>query len=182
MFSCCFRKPTVQVQPKLRKSQEIATVDTNDDIIYMRLYDQEAYELDMQRVQTWVFDKNMVCTHGKDAEHRSYVDQPMSQLPLADKLGFWEHVVDDGFNNIEIKHTLLYRNELVYVETKTLYYTTEVKEIYGCMLILIPYKPKEEYKRTSLTIPSDTSPLKESGLSFKAADYVPNQSQYTPRN
>jgi hypothetical protein len=86
---------------------------------------------------------------------------------LADKLGFWEHVVDDGFKNIEIKHTLLYRNELVYVETKTLYYTTEVKEIYGCMLILIPYKPKEEYKRTSLTIPPDTTLLKESGLSFK---------------
>jgi hypothetical protein len=101
------------------------------------------YELNMSRFQIWIFDVNNICIHG------SY-DVLMKQNPLEYYLGknveelkfrepnMWKWAVKYATNLHQIKTSILYCGEMMYIEIKPLLYNCT--ELYGSLIILIPYK------------------------------------------
>lgn len=133
-----------------RKKSNLAMA--TDDIVYIKIYEQAKYKLDVSRLQIWVFDKNLVVLQANvdpmlnkhPLEH--YLGRSFKDFRDEDQYSFWWKILKDCINNgNSIKHTMIFHKEMVFVETKPMFNEGnegndgEPKTIIGCMLIIIPY-------------------------------------------
>jgi hypothetical protein len=102
------------------------------------------YELNMDRIEIWVFDKDLKCIHGTHKDENKYgleyylgrhIDELEDVMCLKLKI-----IVMNSLRMKDMRSTMEINEELVYIETRTLYYNTKVKNVYGCMIIIIPYQ------------------------------------------
>ena len=145
LFCCISQSQTNSKAPRI--SQEITTVDTRQDMVYMRIYETHKYELDMKLVKTWMFDTKLTCLFGKDETDTVYAGKSLMDMPMFENYIYWENILCSTLDDHATKQTIIFKNEMVYVETKPLYYSTDITEIYGVMLIIIPYRPKKEFQQ-----------------------------------
>jgi hypothetical protein len=101
------------------------------------------YELDMNRFQIWVFDIDNICIHGsydvlmKQNPLEYYLGKNVEELKFRDP-NMWKWAVKYATNLHQIKTSILYCGEMMYIEVKPLLYNCT--ELYGSLIILIPYK------------------------------------------
>jgi hypothetical protein len=122
------------------------------DTIYYNVQGISDKKLDIKRLQIWVFDKDHRIIHTTadpqfDKETYNKLDNTINnnfeitleENNVANK-DTWKHIVNDAFRKIETKRTTLVNNTLMYIESKPLYYGDNFNDIYGVLLILIPYE------------------------------------------
>jgi hypothetical protein len=135
------RKPGISAGNESK--QFFPTAGFHNDIVYYKFLNTDTYELDVSKIQVWMYDKSLTCIHATDNEFRAdyYVGKHINEVSMKEDVqeSFKDiHVLaQDG---IESKRTVLINNRLAYIECRTLYYNEDVNDVYGSMMIIIPYK------------------------------------------
>jgi hypothetical protein len=144
---CCFRPKETEeynAPSKEKKEQRIPTAGGfHNDIIYYKFLNADTYELDITKMQIWVFDKRQVCVHASDNEYKAdyYVGKNLANIVLReDVLDTFKDIHTLALSSIESKRTVMINNTLAYIEGRTLYYNEDINDVYGSMLVFIPYK------------------------------------------
>lgn len=136
LFSC-FRKPKTEEQ-----SQYIQSSRIHNDIVYYKFLNTDRYDLELGKIQVWVFDKNQLCVHASDNQFKAeyYIGKRVQDVNLQEDMFNTFHDIHKlALTGVESKRTIMVNNNLVYLEARTLYYNEDVHDIYGTMLLFIPY-------------------------------------------
>lgn len=142
MGSCCSTGTDENKPYKETKSNFIPAGGFHNDIVYYKFLNTDRYELHMTHLQVWIFDKNKTCIHATDnkfkAEH--YVGKQLNEINSEqDIFDTFVDIHELALSGIESKRTVMYNNQLAYIECRTLYYNEDINDIYGTMLLYIPY-------------------------------------------
>jgi hypothetical protein len=146
---CCFRPKVVENGniknfSKEERENHIPTAGGfHNDIVYYKFLNADTYELDIVKIQVWIFDKNQICVHASDNEYKAdfYVGKNLSDVILKeDVLDTFKDIHTLALSSIESKRTVMINNTLAYIEGRTLYYNEDINDVYGSMLVFIPYK------------------------------------------
>jgi hypothetical protein len=156
LFSC-FRRPTSNARPQEKPQQPyLQAGGFQNDIVYYKFLNTDRYDLDLRLIQVWVFDKDQVCVHASDNQFKAeyYIGKKIQDVNLQEDLFNTFHDIHKlALTGVESKRTIMINNNLVYLEARTLFYNEDVHDIYGTMLLFIPYanvrpvRHSEESKR-----------------------------------
>lgn len=120
-----------------------SSISSNKSIVFFKMYEQEMYKLDISQMQLWIFDKNLVCLQSlHETTDSNYVGKSLHEFSYKDHVELWGRLLSETLlDGVEIKHTVLHHNTLIYIETKPLDMVDSQgnKYVHGCMLIVIPY-------------------------------------------
>jgi hypothetical protein len=119
-----------------------------NELLLTRVHKSKQYELQIDKIDYWTFDNNLICVSGITDETKlvyplsHYIGKSIYQFTDEENIQFWIAIVKDTLKGKPSRHTLYIREQLSYVETKTIYHCKETNEIYGCLILIIPYLPK----------------------------------------
>jgi hypothetical protein len=112
----------------------------------------ENRKLDLNRLQTWVFDKNHIIINATADPLFDKVTYDNFDNILGKKIEdildtynmqtrkIWQEIIDDAFRMIETKRTTIMNNILTYIDCKPLFYGNDIYDLYSVLLIIIPYE------------------------------------------
>jgi hypothetical protein len=153
MFSC-FKK-------KQNKKNFMPVGGFNNDIVYYKFLNADTYALDLHKMQVWIFDKNKICIHASDNEFKAefYIGKKLREVHVQeDVFNTFHEIHNIALTGVESKRTVMLANRLAYIEGRTMYYNEDVNDIYGTMLICIPYanvdpiRTSRDYKMVTINI------------------------------
>lgn len=143
MFACFGKTPrSPKRKPKVKTIQSANNAFQSDRVLF-RFLNIDTYELNVQHLQIWVFDKDQLCVHATDNEFKSdyYLGKHLNDVILQeDVMETFKDIHTLALNGIESKRTVMINSKLVYIEGRTLYYNEDINDVYASMLIFIPYK------------------------------------------
>lgn len=157
------RKNTIQKigNDVAKKSRQVLVTDIRkscnihnekSDLVFSRVQDSCHFQLDMTRIQIWTFDENMKVVSGiidpliYDHPIEYYIGRSIYNFLNDDNFMIWESIVNTSLKGEKTCHTFNIKNQLCYIETKTVFHCKETNEIHGCVLIIIPYKSNYSVK------------------------------------
>jgi hypothetical protein len=146
MWSCfkpSRKEPSKRYSKDEKGKQFVPASGFHNDIVYYKFLNADTYELDVIKIQVWIFDKNQICVHASDNEFKAdfYVGKHLSDVILKeDVLDTFKDIHTLALSGIESKRTVMINNLLAYIEGRTLYYNEDINDVYGSMLVFIPYK------------------------------------------
>lgn len=146
----------LQTKPVLQSNNTksfIPTAGFHNDIVFYKFLNTDRYELDTSLIQVWIFDKNRICIHATDNEFKAeyYIGKNMSQVILQEDIfNTFNDIHVLSLQGIESKRTVIYDTRLAYIEGRALYYNEDVHDIYGTMLIFIPYANVNPVRQTNV--------------------------------
>lgn len=158
-LSACFGRNTEKKHNTINTNKQIPAVALQSDIVYFKFLNAETYELDVSKIQIWVFNKKLYCVHGSDNERQaqSYLQKHIDDIHLKEDIfKNFKDIHSLALNGIETKRTVMINNSLVYIEGKALYYNEDINDIYASMVLYLPYRivpaaPRSSsYERTLL--------------------------------
>jgi hypothetical protein len=127
--------------------------DESDELTLTRIHNSHQFELQMDKTQFWTFNKECICVN-RIADLSTlkyplshYIGNSLYNFTDEDNFEFWRSIIVDAINGTPTKHTILVGDKLSYIETKVIYHCKETNEIYGCLVLSIPYVSKYSIKR-----------------------------------
>jgi hypothetical protein len=141
------RQDTLSQDRNPKKSTDgnrfVAASGFHNDIVYYKFLNTDTYELDISKIQVWIFDKEQTCVHASDNEFKAdfYIGKKLDDVLLREDVMYtFKDIHTLALSGIESKRTIMINNILAYIEGRTLYYNEDVNDVYGSMLVFIPYK------------------------------------------
>ena len=132
MFCCFFKE-----RAKTNKSISDKKIDNT---LVFKFLNAQTYELDVSKLQLFVFDKHLKCIHTSYNNIVSNILSSEEFFRTNAQLLPYKKVINLALDGIETKKTVMENNTLMYFEGKTLYYNEDKNDIYACMLLFLPYK------------------------------------------
>ena len=188
----CFKKAKVEKQKipakdYAKNNNYVPSSGFHNDIVYYKFLNTDTYELNVPKIQVWIFDKASKCVHSSDNEFKAdyYVGKSLSDIVLKeDVLDTFKDIHTLAQTGVESKRTVIINNMLAYIEGRTLYYNEDISDVYGSMLLLIPYKnvvPSNIRSNTSssyaLTETQKNETNRPTSLDITSSDIEPGEQQ-----
>jgi hypothetical protein len=133
---------------------DVFQIDTDiNSTPYYILYKNFSYELDMTRLQVWIYNKDYICVHGATDQHlnrhslEKYLGKSVNEVIQGDTFNSdneWRELILNNSQIIESKRTTYINKNLVYVESKPLFYSSERNSLYAILFIIIPYADSQK--------------------------------------
>lgn len=136
LFSC-FNEPKTKI---MKKKQSLVL---HNDTVFYKFLNAKNYELNVSKIQVWIFNKELKCVHASNNRNSAdaYIQKHVDDIAFKeDVLRNFKNIIQLGLNGIESKRTIMLDNTLLYVEGRTLCYNEDLNDIYGSMLLFMPYK------------------------------------------
>lgn len=172
LFSC-FKEPTTKI---MKKKQSLVL---HNDTVFYKFLNAKNYELNVSKIQVWIFNKELKCVHASNNRNSAdaYIQKHVDDIAFKeDVLRNFKNIIQLGLNGIESKRTIMLDNTLLYVEGRTLCYNEDLNDIYGSMLLFMPYKiiPETRIRRR------DESNSIETDIVSQESQTQPTQEQHKP--
>ena len=142
MFSC-FSKSSKNENNKNVSRKTLPSVAVHSDIVYFKFLNAETYELDVSKIQVFIFDKNSICVHASNNNEPAinYINKHIDNINLNEEASCnFNDLHKYALDGVETKRSIIINNELLYIEARSLYYNQDIHDIYASMLIMLPYK------------------------------------------
>ncbi len=98
------------------------------------------YKLDVGHTQCWIFDTNSNCVYSTVDDSTNIVKKHIMELkPYIDDVDIWNKIISEALDLHETKKTILSKNRMIYLEAKPLFYNNKQEEIYGVIIVFVPY-------------------------------------------
>jgi hypothetical protein len=165
-FSCFKGKKETVIKKK-------ASLVLHNDTVFYKFLNARNYELNLSKIQVWIFNKELKCVHASNNKNiaETYIQKHVDEIAFKeDVLRNFKNIIQLGLKGIESKRTIMLDNTLLYIEGRTLCYNEDLTDIYGSMLLFMPYKiiPETRYKkRTDSSIETDIVSSRESSKDGK---------------